>query len=331
MKILMYNSRADEDKWIAAWQEKHPGVEIDTNREVLTVDTVGLAEGYDGISVTQSVSMLALEIYEKLHAYGIKAMGTRTVGYEIINVTEAANQGITVTNVPSYSPRAIAELAFFQALYLMRNLHLYHAAFQKQDFLWHGWISPEIHTRTVGIVGTGKIGSAAADLFHSVGAKVLGYDQYPNPALAEFIDYQDTLEELLAKSDIVSLHAPLTGDNGHLINEERLAKMKDGAILINSARGGLVDTKALLAALKSGKLAAAALDSVENETAYFNLDFTGREIVDPIFKELLAMDNVILTPHVAFYTYNAVDNIVNKGLDGVYEILTEGKSQYSVN
>lgn len=331
MKLLMYSSRPDEQKWIKEWQERHPGVEIDTNEEVLTAQTVGLAKGYDGISVTQSVSMVDDEIYEKLNAYGIKAMGTRTVGYDIIDVKEARNKGITVTNVPSYSPRAIAELAFSQALYFMRNLHKYNAAFGRQDFRWHGWISPEIHTLKVGVVGTGKIGATAAKLFHSVGATILGYDMYQNPELTGFIEYQDTLEELLEKSDIITLHTPLTAENGHMLNERTLSLMKDGAILVNTARGGLIDTKALLAALKSGKIGAVALDSIEDETDYFKHDFTGREIENQIYKEFLEMENVMMTPHIAFFTHNAVDNIVNKGLDGVYEILTEGKSQYSVN
>ena len=202
----------------------------------------------------------------------------------------------------------------------------------KQDFRWaKDMISREIRSMTVGIIGTGRIGRITAQILKGFGAEIIAYDLYQNDDAKEFLTYKDSVEEVVKEADLISIHMPATKDNHHLFNDDLFSLMKDGSFLVNTARGMIVDTAALLRALDSGKLAGAALDTYENEMPYVTKDFTDKEIEDAIFKELVNREDVIFTPHIAFYTDTAVENLVAGGLNAVYDVVTTNDSPNRVN
>ena len=260
---------------------------------------------------------------------GLKQISTRTAGYDVINVKLAHENGLKVTNVPAYSPRSVAELALAHTMRLIRNLELFDERAEEQDFRWIGLKGKEIHTLTIGIIGAGRIGGTAAKLFNALGAKVIAYDIKQNPELNEVLTYK-SLNEVLQESDVISLHVDLNETTKGLIGSEELALMKPTAFLINECRGPVVDTDALIAALKNKKLAGAALDTLTGEENFFNFDLRGKELPSEQLKELRAMNNVILTPHVGFYTNVAVQNMVDISLNDVLAIISEKRSDHEI-
>lgn len=184
---------------------------------------------------------------------------------------------------------------------------------------------------TVAIIGTGRIGAHTAKLFHGFGSKVVGYDLYPNDQLRDIVDYQETLEDAVKQADIVSLHMPAFASNHHIFNYDLFKQFKPGAILVNMARGALVDTEGLLKALDEGLVEAAGLDVFEAEGPYIPHNFTGKPIEDELFKKLLAHDKIIYTPHIAYYTDEAVKNLVEGGLNATLEVLETGDATNRVN
>ena len=230
-----------------------------------------------------------------------------------------------MTNVPAYSPSAIAEFSVTQLLQLLRNQNLFRKRMAKQDYRWAPFVGKELGKMTVGVMGTGRIGRAAIQIYKGFGAKVIAYDPFHNPELEKEGIYVEK-EDLLKKADVITLHMPATDDDYHFINEKTISMMKDGAYIVNTARGALIDTSALIEALRSGKLAGAALDTYENEASIFNHDLEGQEIEDETFKELIKLDNVVVSPHIAFYTNVAVENMVKISLDSAKEVIETGTS-----
>ena len=248
------------------------------------------------------------------------------------NLEKASENNIIISNVPSYSPNSIAEFAVTSALQLVRKTHLIEQKVMEKDFRWQVPImAKEVKSLEVAIIGTGRIGQIAAQVFNAFGSKVVGFDLYQNEQAKQHLEYKDTIEEVIANADIVSIHMPATEDNYHLFNKELFNQFKDGAVLVNTARGSIVDTKALLQALDSGKISGAALDTYENESAYFPKDFRETEISDPILKELMMHPDVILTPHIAFYTDIAVKNLVEGGLGAALSVINTGTCETRVN
>lgn len=328
MKIIMYSVQPVEHKAITNWLAAHPEVEIKMVNLPLSTETVDQAEGFDGVCIQQSLAIKDEVVYEKLAKFGAKQIALRTAGYDMIDLELAKKYQLLVTNVPAYSPNAIAELALTQTMNLVRKMYTVVPRVNAHNFTWGGLMAPEIRSLTVGVVGVSRIGGVYAKLVSGLGAKVIGYDVFVNEEYTSFVEYQDSLDDLLAKADVISIHAPLLPSTQHMFNSETFAKMKDGAYLINTARGGIVDTKALIEALQSGKLAGAALDTIECEVGYFTQDYSDKEITNEDFNTLLAMENVLITPHIAFFTETAVGNMVDIGLDSTYDILT---TQTSVN
>ena len=237
-----------------------------------------------------------------------------------------------MTNVPSYSPNAIAEHVLTSALRISRNTNKIQRNLEKHNFSWNpGILSRELRTLTVGVIGTGRIGTQAARLFSALGSKVLGYDVYQNEAAKEVLDYVENLDDLIVNSDIITIHMPAIKEYNHMVNDEFLAKMKDNSILLNAARGMLVDTKAVLRALDSGKLLGAGLDVYENEGKYVPKNFEGKEFDDELLQTLIDRDDVIYTPHTAFYTETAIQNLVEGGLEAAVEVVATGTSANVVN
>ena len=241
----------------------------------------------------------------------------------LILMTQRKN-GVAVTNVPAYSPSAIAEFSVTQLLQLLRNQNLFRKRMVNQDYRWAPFVGKELGKMTVGVMGTGRIGRAAIQIYKGFGAKVIAYDPFHNPELEKEGIYVEK-EDLLKQADVITLHMPATDDDYHFINE-KTTMMKDGAYIVNTARGALIDTPALIEALRSGKLAGAALDTYENEASIFNHDLEGQEIEDETFKELIKLDNVVVSPHIAFYTNVAVENMVKISLNSAKEVIETGTS-----
>ncbi|RBQ00108.1 D-2-hydroxyacid dehydrogenase [Bifidobacterium xylocopae] len=328
-KLLMYSVRPDEMEAIRAWSRDN-GVQVDTNGLEFNASTADLAKGYDGLVIQQHGSIGGPDVYAKLKSFGLHQISLRITGYDIVDLDQASANGLVVTNVPAYSPRSVAELVLAQAMRLVRHLGESSVRQASGDFSWNGLEAREIHDMTVGIIGAGKIGSAVARIFRALGSRVIANDPVHRPELADVLDYTG-LDELLEQADIVTVHTPLDGTTHHLINGRTLAAMKPTAFLINAARGPIVDTQALIGGLRSGRIAGAALDSIEGEAGIFGVDRSVSGYDNAALDVLEAMPNVEISPHIGFYTDAAVCNMVQIALDDVMTILSGGVSPHQVN
>lgn len=329
MKIIMFSVRKDEEAAIREW-EKKTGVRVDINQLELDADTADQTQGYDGIVIQQRSRISDPLVYEKLEKNGLKQLTSRTAGYDMIDLEQASAHGLVVTNVPAYSPNSVAELALTQTMRLIRNLPLFDARGAEQDFRWAGLMAREIRTLTVGIIGAGRIGGTAARLFKALGATVIANDSVEREELKDCLTYVSK-EELLRTADVVTLHVPLMESTTHLIDADALALMKNDAVLINASRGPVVDTDALIAALQNKQLAGAALDTLDGEEHVFNQDLRGKALPSEQLKTLRTLPNVLITPHIGFYTNNAVKNMVEISLNDALTIVKTGTSEHQVN
>lgn len=326
MKIMMFGTKPIEHSYVEAW-EKKTGNEVKMTAEILNDDSVDMAKGYDGVSTQQTQPLGSSDVYKKLASFGIKQIGLRTAGYDMVDLDAAKANGITISRVSIYSPRAIAEMGVTQAMYLNRKIGLFNQRMNDDsDFSWApDLVSNEIFNLTVGIIGLGHIGGATAQIYKALGAKVIAYDPFYDPDQEPFVTYTD-LDTVLTQSDIISLHTPLFPSTKNIINADALKKMKKTAYLINMARGGLVDTQALIKALQNGEIAGAGLDTLADETTYFGKKVTEGQ-VPADYKTLAAMPNVVVTPHVAFFTKTSVRNMVEISLNDTVTIVNGGKSR----
>lgn len=317
MKFIIYNVRDDEIPFVEKWGRDHH-VEVVTTTTTLNTETVNEAQGFDGVSCLQTIPYTK-ELFEAFHRMGIRYLALRNVGVDNIDRAAAKANDVAITNVPAYSPESIAEFAVMMALYLTRKVGYMRQQLQDQHE-FH--FSPEfmgrlISEQTIGIIGTGRIGRAAIHLFHGLGAKVIAYDKYPQKSTNGEFTYVDRLETLLNQSDIISLHMPATSDNHHLFNHEVFEEMKANAILINTARGSIVNTNDLIFALESGEIAAAGIDTLENESADLQDSRSTKKVADAELIKLSVMPNVLVTPHSAFHTTESVKNMVNISLNNL--------------
>ena len=280
------------------------GVEIKYFEPNLNRDTVTLAAGFDAVCVFVNDTVDAV-VVDKLHQLGVKAIVLRCAGFNNVDI-KACEGKLRVFRVPAYSPHAVAEHAMALLLTINRRTHKAYIRTRDFNFSLQGLAGFDLYGKTVGIVGTGKIGRVFADICKGFGMKILAYDKFPNPDAG--LDYVD-LPELFAQADIISLHCPLTEETHHLINSDTIAMMKKGVTIINTSRGALVDTEALINGIKEKKVGAACLDVYEEEGDFFYEDFSGHIVQDDKLVRLIAMPNVIVTSHQAFLTSEALDNI----------------------
>ncbi|MCP9328522.1 D-2-hydroxyacid dehydrogenase [Liquorilactobacillus satsumensis] len=329
-KILVYHVRDDEQPLIDEWSKEH-AIQVDSVPDELHADTVSWAKGYDGVVYKQrSVLSKDVQFYEQLRALGIKQLACRSAGIDSVNLEWAQQNGITVTNVPSYSPTAVAELVLAQTLQLVRQLPQFESRINENNYCVNGLRARELSELTIGIIGVGRIGGTVAKIFHALGATVLGNDiAQPRAELKGILRYT-TKEELLRQADIVTVHVYYNSQNQHLISEEQFALMKNSAYFINDSRGPVVDTEDLLRALKNEQIAACALDVVEGETQIFNLKFA-QETPVANYNELKKLPNVLLTPHIGFFTDIAVENMVKQALDDALTIIMGHTSAHEIN
>lgn len=330
MKILMYSVRPDEQAAIHDWADRHQ-VQVDTNDLEFHPDTAHLAQGYDGLIIQQRSAIGDdPSVYQQLADWGLKQLTSRTAGVDTIDVAAAKAAGLTVTNVPAYSPNSVAEMAVAQTMRLIRNLELFDRRIGQQNFQWAGLQAREIRSLTVGIIGAGRIGGVAARLFHGLGAKVIAFDPVHHAELTDVLTYVDTKEDLLRQADVVDLHVDLNPTSQGLLDAAAFKQMKNDAFVVNASRGPVIVTADLVAALKAGELAGAALDTVEGEAALFNQDHSDDVLHDPLIAQLMQMPNVMITPHVGFYTNLAVKNMVDISLDDVLTIVQGGTSDHTI-
>ena len=323
MKIILLSVRDDELPAIKQWQEKHPDIELQTSDWELHPDTVDRLQGFDGVIIQQR-SQIGDEVYPELKRLGFKQLTSRTAGFDVINMPLATANNLKVSNVPAYSPHSVAELALTHTMRLIRQLPLFDARMQEQDFRWQGLQAAEISSLTIGIIGAGRIGSTTARIFHSLGAKIIANDTKPNHELDDILTFK-TKEEVLQEADVVCLHVDLNETSKNLIDAQALSLMKPSAYIVNECRGPVVDTDALIQALEKKQIAGAALDTLTGEENFFNVDLRGKEIPSEQLKKLRSMDNVIITPHIGFYTNIAVQNMVDISLDDAVSLI-QGQS-----
>lgn len=322
MKLIAFGMRKDEVGFGNQWSDDNQ-VDVKITQDLLTNETIQQADGFDGIIALQTIPYNEA-LFSKMKEMNIKILSVRNVGVDNIDLVAAKKYGVMVTNVPAYSPNAIAEFSVTQLMQLLRKTPEFNLKIKNQDYRWAPNISRELRSLAVGVIGTGRIGRVAMDIYKGFGAKVIAYDVYPNAELKKSGIYVDTLDELFEQADVITLHTPATKDNEHMLNRSSFAKMKRGVLIVNTARGTLINTEDLIDALKSGQVGGAALDTYEFENPIFNHDLTNSSIEDPLFNELLDMVNVILTPHIAFYTETAVKNMVEIALNSAYQFLTTG-------
>nr|MBQ8244430.1 2-hydroxyacid dehydrogenase [Oscillospiraceae bacterium] len=282
------------------------GIEIKYYEANLNIDTVSLAAGFDAVCVFVN-DVVSAEVVQKLYEMGVKAIVLRCAGFNNVDI-KACRDKLRVFRVPAYSPHAVAEHAMALLLTVNRRTHKAHNRTREFNFSLQGLTGFDLYGKTVGIIGTGKIGRVFADICRGFGMEVLAYDKFPNPDAG--LNYVE-LDELFEKSDVISLHCPLTVETDHLIRSGSIRRMKDGVVIVNTSRGGLVNTEDLIQGLKSGKVGAACLDVYEEEGDVFYEDLSGHILQDDKLVRLIAMPNVIVTSHQAFLTREALDNIAH--------------------
>ena len=248
---------------------------------------------------------------------GVRLVAMRCTGFNNVDLRVAKQLNMTVTRVAAYSPYSVAEHAVALMLALNRRLYKAYNRIREGNFSLEGLMGFDLHGRIAGIVGTGKIGGVVARILHGFGCNLLAYDVTENPELQAFGVRYVSKNELLAESDIITLHCPLVSATHHLIDAEALARMKHGAMLINTSRGALIDTKAVIRVLKSGRLGFLGLDVYEEEADLFYRDLSSRVIQDDIFSRMLTFPNVIITGHQAFFTRNALEAIAQEALHNI--------------
>ncbi len=319
MRTAFFSARPDERPFYAGAQHALSFFETPLNPM-----TAKLAAGHPAVCLFVNDDGSA-ETLAELAKGDTKFLALRSAGYNHIDLAAAAKLGIAVGRVPAYSPYAVAEHAVALILALNRKLVRANARVHENNFLLDGLMGFDLHGRTVGVVGTGQIGRVFAGIMRGFGCRVLAYDPQPQGDF-EFVD----LPVLLAESDIVSLHCPLLPATHHLIDDAALAQMKHGVMVINTSRGGLVDTRAAIRALKSGRIGYLGLDVYEEEAGMFFADRSGAVPQDDVFARLLTFPNVLITGHQAFYTRQALENIASTTLQNLTEFETTGTCSHLV-
>lgn len=282
----------------------------------LTQDTVALAKGYDAVCLFVN-DLVTSSIVDELVKYGIGLIALRSAGYNNVDL-KAAYGKVHVVRVPAYSPYAVAEHALALILTLNRKTHKAYYRSMDNNFTINGLLGFDLNGKTAGVIGTGKIGKIVIKILKGFGMRVLAYDPFPIPAASSEggFEYVDR-ETLYRESDIITLHCPLTPETQYIINAESIAKMKKGVMIINTSRGKLIDTKALIGGLKTGKVGYAGLDVYEEESEYFFEDYSGQIIEDDTLARLMSFNNVLITSHQAFFTKEALTNIAETTLANI--------------
>lgn len=310
-KVAFFDTKPYDKIYFDTLKEQY-GIEIEYFESKLSPRTAVMAKGSKTV-----VAFVNDDIGEKtiavLKEIGVEMIALRCAGYNNVDLAAAETQGITVVRVPEYSPHAVAEHALALLLTLVRKTHKAYIRTRDFNFSLNGFVGFDLYGKTLGVVGTGKIGMAFIEICRGIGMNVIAYDPYPSQGYLEYV----SLEELFARSDVISLHCPLTSSTHHLVNGKTLEMMKDKVFILNTSRGALIDTEALIEGIKSGKVGGAGLDVYEEESEFFYEDYSESILKDDVLSRLIMMPNVLVTSHQAFLTHEALERIADITLGSI--------------
>lgn len=326
MKLLAFEVRDDEKAYFKKYAEEYQ-CEIKCIPDPLTHDNLPMVQGYDGVSILGRSYMTA-DLQDKLKKYGIKCCVTRTIGYNQIDVGHAHEVDLKIAN-SNYPPTGVADYAVMLILMALRNYKQAMWRGNVNDYSLSGLQGRELHALTVGIIGTGKIGQCVIKNLSGFGCKILAYDMYENDTIKKYAKYTD-LDTIISSCDIISLHTPLLESTYHIIDQEKVKHMKDGVVLINCARGELMDIDALIYGIESQKIGALALDVIEGENGIYHQDKRSDIISNQKMAYLRQFPNVTMTQHMAFYTDIAVSSMVNCAIKAVHDFIEKGTCDTSI-
>ena len=325
MKIAFFDTKQYDKQSFQSYASKS-GLDIKFFETKLNEDTVKLAKGYDAVCVFVN-DVVNKEVIDALCKYDVKLIALRCAGFNNVDL-KAAKDRISVVRVPAYSPYAVAEHTMALILTSVRRIHKAFIRTKSFNFSLNDLAGFDLYQKTIGIIGTGKIGKIFANICNGFGMNVIAYDKYPDPSLnVEYVE----LSELFKRSDIISLHCPLTESTHHLINENAINQMKSGVLIVNTSRGALIDSSALLEGIKSRKVGGACLDVYEEESDFFFEDYSSHIVEDDTLARLISMPNVIVTSHQAFLTNEALENIAQTTIENITEFFATNRCQNEVS
>lgn len=320
MKIAVYSTKSYDRKYLELVNVKY-NFDLEFFDFMLSKRTAKMAEGCQAVCIFVNDNA-DREVLTELAQIGVKIIALRCAGFNNVDLEAAKELGLSVVRVPAYSPEAVAEHTVGLMLTLNRRIHRAYQRTREANFSLEGLIGFNMHGRTVGVIGTGKIGLAVMRILKGFGMHILCYDPFKNPAAEELGATYVPLDELYAHSHVITLHCPATPENYHLLNAEAFKKMKDGVMIINTSRGTLIDTQAAIEALKSRKIGALGMDVYENERDLFFEDKSNEVILDDVFRRLSSCHNVLLTGHQAFLTEEALTSISDVTLSNIHALVT---------
>lgn len=328
IKIAFFDSKEYDIKLFDKYNENY-GYEITYLESRLSKETAPLAKGYDVVCIFVN-DVVDQDVIRILKECGVKLIALRCAGFNNVDINNM-DESIKVVRVPAYSPYAVAEHATALLLSINRKIYKAYQRTKKYNFTLNGLLGFDIHGKTVGVIGTGKIGKVFTQIMKGFGTKVLAYDVYHDEQAAKEIGYEYvSLEELLKESDVISLHCPLTPETNKIINRETISMMKDGVYIINTSRGKLIDTESLIERLQEGKIGGLGLDVYEDEEEFFLNDMSNSYIRDKDLSTLLSMPNVVITSHQAFFTKEALNKIASDTCENIKDIFEKGSSENEV-
>ena len=327
MRIAFFDAKQYDIPAFEHFGEK-AGVTFKFFEAKLSEDTVDLAKGYDGVCVFVN-DTVNRAVIDRLVAFDISLVALRCAGFNNVDLEHAKGR-VHIVRVPAYSPYAVAEHTMAMLLTSIRRIHKAYIRTRDFNFSLNGMTGFDLHSKTVGVIGTGRIGSVFIDICLGFGMKVLAFDKYPQKSIEEKGVRYVPLDTLLSESDIISLHCPLSDETYHIIDEDAIAKCKDGVVILNTSRGALVDAEALLSGIKSRKVGAACLDVYEEESDIFFEDKSGHILDDEILARLISMPNVIVSSHQAFLTEEALSNIAETTVSNIIEYFEKNKCKNEV-
>ncbi len=325
IKIAFFDTK-EYDRDMFDKYNKNYNYEITYFKTKLNEETASLAAGHDIVCIFVN-DTANKEVLNKLKSLGIKLIALRCAGFNNVEMS-ALPEGLTVVRVPAYSPYAVAEHTVGLLLALDRKVYKSYQRTKKYNFSLDGLLGFDINGKTIGVIGTGKIGKIFIKIMKGFGANILAYDVYEDKLAEKELDFKYTsLDEIFKNSDIISLHCPLTKENHNMINNDSISKMKKGVILLNTSRGKLINTKDLVSSLEKGVIGGVGLDVYEDEEEYFLNDMSASYIRDAELSILLSMPNVIITAHQAFFTIEALEKIVSTTFSNIDDFTKTGKSE----
>ncbi|MQB09945.1 2-hydroxyacid dehydrogenase [Agrobacterium sp. ICMP 6402] len=328
MRIVVYSAKPYDRQFLDA--AVRPGMRIQYCEARLSPETVALAEGADAICAFVNDD-LSRPVLERLTEMGVRLVALRCAGFNQVDLVAAEKLGLTIARVPAYSPYAVAEHTMALILSLNRKIHRAYNRVREGNFALDGLLGFDLHGKTIGIVGTGKIGAIFARIAAGFGCRLIGHDIRPNPDCEALGMAYVTREELFRTSDILTLMCPLTPETRHLIRKETLPLLKKGVMLINTSRGAIIDTQAAITGLKDGRIGSLGIDVYEEEADLFFEDLSNDVLRDDVFARLLTFPNVLVTGHQGFFTQEALKNIADTTIGNIESFISTGKALHAVS